>query len=389
MALFFETYVRQLNKWGEELCGDNVHIVRNEGALTAALADGLGSGVKANILSTLTTKIAVSMLSNGANTDEVISTIAETLPVCRQRELAYSTISILQLSPEGKAYLAEFDCPDVMLVRDGDLHTLQRRERTIAGKTVRETHFELHTGDTLLLMTDGVIHAGVGASLNMGWQWANVASYVTSLVRKNHSLRSIVSGLCNTCGHLYAGRPGDDTTVVGIRAIEPQPVVILTGPPRERSLDKTVVDAFMGAPGTKVICGGATAQMVARERGIKLETALSTMADSLPPIAEMKGVDLVTEGILTLSAALSLIRTFASSQDDVRDSETLKRCDGASRLANLLVNRSTHVRLMVGGAVNDAHLDYMPVNVGFRKQLADDLTYYLKQMGKEVVVEYY
>lgn len=389
MALFYEIYVRQLNKWGEELCGDNVNIVRSNGVLTAAVADGLGSGVKANILSTLTTKIAVSMLSNGADTDEVISTIAETLPVCRQRDLAYSTISILQLRPEGRGYLAEFDCPEVMLIREGSLETIKRNERVIAGKTVRESHFDLCIGDTILLLTDGVIHAGVGASLNMGWQWNNVASYIANLAKKNHSLWGMVSSLSNTCGHLYAGKPGDDTTVVGIRVMDPQPVVILTGPPRVRDLDKVVVDSFMASRGTKVICGGATAQMVARETGVKMATELSTMADRLPPIAEMKGIDLVTEGILTLSAALSIIRTFANSQDDLRDSEALKRPDGASRLANILVNKSTHVRLMVGGAVNDAYLEYMPVNVGFRKQLAEDLTYYLEQMGKEVEVEYY
>ncbi|MBS3950650.1 MAG: SpoIIE family protein phosphatase, partial [Peptococcaceae bacterium] len=241
MDLFLETYTRQLTKWGEELCGDNVEIIRTPDALTITVADGLGSGVKANILATLTTKIASTMLREGADIDEVIATIAETLPVCKVRELAYSTIAILQIRPNGESYLAEFDTPDTLLLKNDQIQELARVERVIAGRKIRESHFTLDLGDTVILISDGVIHAGVGATLYMGWQWSNVAQYVSTLSAKKHSLRSIVSSLINTCGHLYSGKPGDDATVMGVRANLPLPVTILSGPPRDRSQDGQIV----------------------------------------------------------------------------------------------------------------------------------------------------
>lgn len=389
MGLFLETYVRQLTKWREELCGDNVEIIRTPQALTITMADGLGSGVKANILATLTTKIASSMLREGADIDEVIATIAQTLPVCKVRELAYSTIAILQIRPSGECYLAEFDTPDTILLKNGQLQNIARVERVIAGRIIRESHFTLELGDTIILISDGVIHAGLGVALNMGWQWDNVAKYLSTLSAKQHSLRSMVSSLVNTCGHLYGGKPGDDATVVGLRASEPLPVTILSGPPQDRSEDGQLVSSFLACPGAKVICGGSTAQMVAREANLSLSTELGTMDDELPPMAQMPGVDLVTEGIITLTAAMSIIRTFAEAHDDLSASALLKRSDGASRLADLLLNRCTHVRLLIGCAVNEAHVESMPLYIGFRQQLATDLAKHLRSLGKEVVVEYY
>lgn len=389
MGLFLETSVRQLTKWGEELCGDNVELTRTPEALTITVADGLGSGVKANILATLTTRIASTMLREGADIDEVIETIAETLPVCKVRELAYSTIAILQIRPSGESYLAEFDTPDTLLLKNGQIQELARIERVIAGRKIRESHFTLELGDSVILISDGVVHAGVGAVLNMGWQWNSVAQYVSTLSAKKHSLRSTVSSLINTCGHLYAGKPGDDATVVGVRASEPRPVTILSGPPRDRSQDGQLVSTFLACPGAKIICGGSTAQMVARETGLSISTELDSMDDELPPIAEIQGVDLVTEGILTLTAAMSIIRTFAEAHEDLAASALLKRSDGASRLADLLLNRCTHLRLLIGCAVNEAHLESMPLYVGFREQLATDLAKHLRSLGKDVVVEYY
>lgn len=390
MTLFLEYYHRSLHKWGEELCGDRVEVAHTPHGLIAVVADGLGSGVQASILSTLTAKIAISMLANGADTEEVISTIALTLPVCRRRELAYSTINVVRLSPQGECYLAEFDCPETLVLSGNKLrHDIVRAARTIGGKRVKESFFRVVPGDMVFLISDGVVHAGVGTSLNMGWQWANVAAFVAKSAQQGNSLRAIVSALYHTCQHLYVGRPGDDTTILGIRARQPEPVCVLTGPPKDPAQDREVVSRFVAARGRKAICGGSTAQLVARELGTRLATELTTMDDSIPPTAEMEGIDLVTEGMLTLSAALTIIRTFAASQDDLEDSALLKRKDGASRLANLFLTQATHIHFMVGGAINAAHLDYTLSRVSARRQIISDLMHYLRQLGKEVTAEHF
>jgi len=389
MTLYFETFFRQLNKWGEELCGDHVQVTRTPDQTIITLADGLGSGVKANILSTFTTRIATSMLREGVGFDEVITTLAATLPVCRQRGLAYSTITICQATPSGECYLAEFDSPESVLLRHGMAISLSREERLIAGKNIRETRLRLSDGDTMLFFSDGVIHAGVGVNLNMGWRYVNVEAYVTSLARKNYSLRAMVSALANTCHHLYAGKPGDDATIVGLRATLPKHLVLLTGPPQNPDEDAYVVERFLSKKATKVISGGTTAQMVAKRLGVTLYTAIDTMQGNLPPLASMPGVDLVTEGMLTLTATLGILRAVALAVDDIAESQMLKKPDAASRLAQLLVNSCTHVTMMVGCAVNVAHLEHFPEHLCLRKQITGDIAHALRQLGKEVVVEHY
>jgi len=389
MKLYFETYSRQLNKWGEELCGDHVQITRHPEQTIITLADGLGSGVKANILSTFTTRIATSMLREGVGFDEVITTLAATLPVCRQRGVAYSTVTIFQAKPSGECYLAEFDSPESILLRQGVAISIPREERLIAGKNIRESRFTLSNGDTMLFFSDGVIHAGVGVNLNMGWRYANVLAYVSTLARKSCSLRAMVSALANTCHHLYAGKPGDDATIVGLRATLPKHLVLLTGPPQNSGEDAYVVERFLAMKATKVVSGGTTAQMVARRLGVTLSTAIDTMQENLPPLASMPGVDLVTEGMLTLTATLGILRAVALAVDDLSDSQMLKNTDAASRLAHLLVNCCTHVTLMVGCAVNVAHLEHLPEHLRLRRQITGDMAQTLRQLGKEVVVEYY
>ena len=389
MTLYFETYYRQLNKWGEELCGDHVQVTRRPEQTIITLADGLGSGVKANILSTFTTRIATCMLREGVVFDEVITTLAATLPVCRQRGVAYSTITIFQAKPSGECYLAEFDSSDSILLRQGVAVPFCREERSIGGKTIRESNFTLLEGDTMFFLSDGVVHAGVGVNLNMGWRLANVISYVANLARKNYSLRAMVSALAGTCHHLYAGKPGDDATIVGMRATLPKHLVLLTGPPQDAAQDNYVVDRLMKSDALKVVSGGTTAQIVARRLGVKLSTDIDTMKVNLPPLASMPGVDLVTEGMLTLTAVLALVRTFALSLDDVAESQMLKNTDAASRLAKLLIHDCTHVLLMVGCTVNTAHLEQLPQHLGLRRHLVTDLAQCLRQLGKEVTMEYY
>ena len=218
MSLYVETYVRSLNKSGEELCGDCVEVVRTPDSVIVVLADGLGSGVKANILATLTTKIASSMLKQGATVDEVVATLAATLPVCKVRNLAYSTFLIVQVFINKKvAYLAEFDCPDTILWRQGRIEPIIKTHRRVGDRQIREARFPVYEHDALFLVSDGVVHAGVGGVLNFGWRWQNVAQYLEKVMQQETELLQVVSLLVEVCDNLYMQKPGDDTTVVGIK----------------------------------------------------------------------------------------------------------------------------------------------------------------------------
>lgn len=388
MTLFAETYVRSLNKQGEELCGDTVEVVRTADSVIVVLADGLGSGVKASILSTLTSKIAASMLQQGATLEEVVDTLAGTLPVCQVRQLAYSTFLILQVHLEQRtAYLVEYDCPAAFLWRDGRVLALEKTSRIVSGRRILEARFDILEGDVFVLVSDGVIHAGVGAVLNLGWQWEHVSTYLEKLLRSPLELPELVQTLAGVCDNLYLSRPGDDVTVAGLRVRANEQVTILAGPPRDPQADAAVVEQLLAQPGSKVVCGGTTAQVVSRCSGRPLLTSLEQPTPGVPPAAAIPGLDLVTEGVLTLSRTLELIRAANVGSRPGRRVE-LEGSDGAARLARMLLYHCTKLRVFLGRAENPAHRELIG-QLQPRRQVVEAICQELRTMGKEVQLGYY
>lgn len=396
MTVFTEAVYKSLIKKGEELCGDNVAITRTDDSVIAVMADGLGSGVKANILSTLTTKIASTMMEKQASIEEVVNTLAETLPVCKVRKLAYSTFTILKVdNNSGNAHLYEFDNPDIIFLKNGILTQLPKNSLKIHGREIRETRFVLKPGDKLFMISDGVVHAGVGEILNLGWQWPNVAAYLERLEHiKKHSISEMVNLLIKACNQMYAGKPGDDTTVVGIQIKQPQYLAIFTGPPEDKTKDKEVVEKLLKSKGKKVVCGGTAANIVSRETGKKITTNIDSYEfdPGIPPTAEIEGIDLVTEGVLTLSRCVEILKNFQDTDTLNADFlETINRNkDGASQLLNLLLNESTHIHFFVGQAVNSAHQNpNLPRDLTIKIKVVKELINLLSKLNKKITINYY
>ena len=194
--LYFDVTSKSLNKKNEELCGDKVEVVRTGDDVIVVLSDGLGSGVKANILATLTSKIIATMMKSGATLEDTVDTIVHTLPVCKVRHMAYSTFSILKLTADGKAYLTEFDCPGCVWVHEGVVLPVDYTTREVGGKTIREASFDLSVGDMFLMFSDGVIYAGLGELMNLGWDWENVCDFVQdNCGKENTSARMTAADL--------------------------------------------------------------------------------------------------------------------------------------------------------------------------------------------------
>ncbi len=366
-------------KHGEELCGDRVEISRNGDGVTVVLSDGLGSGVKANILATLTTTIASSMLRGGAAIEDVVDTIGHTLPICKVRQVAYSTFTILQVDSDGNAYLVEFDNPDVFYVSDGRVGCVDCVQRRVADKVVKEARFRVRAGDHLFLVSDGIVHAGIGGVLNLGWGWPSVADYIRRITQQEKRASVLAKWMINVCDQFYGGRPGDDATCVAITVREPRYVTAAVGPPRNPEDDSKMVAKLMESPGTRVVCGGTTGKIVARETGESLAVDLASMVQGVPPTATIRGLDLVTEGIVTLSKALSRL---------TRPEEAYGR-DGASRLARVFLH-ADHVEFLVGKAVNPAYQNPdLPISITLKEQVMQDIARILSELGKEVKVTHF
>lgn len=389
MSLYIDVNYESLNKYKEELCGDKVEIIRSSDSVVVVLADGLGSGVKANILATLTSKIIGTIMANGLDIDEAVNTIASTLPVCKERGVAYSTFSIIQIFNNGEGYLVEFDSPAVMRLRKGKLLEIPAESREVSGKLINEARFTVSPDDLFVMISDGVIHAGIGQTLNLGWQWNNVSEYVQKTYKKDMSSKSIAKLLLAACDSLYSNEPGDDTTVVALKAKKPVKLNLMIGPPVDSSEDGKIVGRFIGKEGKKVICGGTTSQIVARILEREIKTSLEYFNPSVPPTAEIDGIHLTTEGVLTLRKTLELLKTCVSPDSTMEDFLKLNKKDGASKLAKMLLEESTSIYFFVGQAINPAHQNpEFPLNMGLKFKLVEEIASLLKQSGKHITIEY-
>ena len=389
MEYFIDVSYDSLFHFGEELCGDNVEFIREDNYCILVLADGLGSGVKANILSTLTSKIISTMLKEGATLDEAIETIAKTLPVCHERNIAYSTFTIIRVDKNGHVYMAEFDNPNALHYRDGKLQEIERESRNIDGKEVLISTFQARLGDILIAFSDGVVHAGVGRLLDLGWQYDNAVNFITDSVKKDTSPLALTKNILGAVNTLYMQEPGDDSTVCTLLVKENRPATVMVGPPVDKEKDREVVDRLMHSKGIKVVCGGTTSQSVSKLTGKEVTVSIDYENPAVPPIAHMQGIDLVTEGVLTLGKALEILKKI-TAEDGSYEPFNLKKNDGATRLARLFLEESTQVDFLVGRALNPAHQNPgMPISLGLKLNLIKELAAEIEKTGKKVTLSYY
>ena len=242
--LFADVGYVSLNNVGEELCDDMVEVVRKENELIVVLADGLGSGVKANILATLTSKIISTMIAENMSVDECVSTIAATLPVCKKRGVAYSTFTIMRFIENTEAEIIQFDNPEVILLRGGKNYEYFKNERVIEGKKIYESRISLEQDDVFIAMSDGAIYAGVGQVLNYGWQRENIIAFAEANYNYKQTAKIIASSIADECNHLYALKPGDDTTVAAVQIRKRKSCNLLFGSPKDPKDDNKMLALF-------------------------------------------------------------------------------------------------------------------------------------------------
>ncbi|MDD3430298.1 MAG: SpoIIE family protein phosphatase [Oscillospiraceae bacterium] len=388
--LWTDTGYVSINKNLEQLCGDRVEIIgrSEEKCTTLVLADGLGSGVKANILSTLTSKIICTMMAAGLPIEDCVETIAKTLPVCNTRQIAYSTFTIIRITNNEFAEIIQFDNPHVILLRAGINTDYPSTCREIEGKKIYESKIALQLDDVFIAMSDGAIWAGVGKSMNFGWQRENIIEFAESFYDRTMSAKMISSLIVEECNRLYGGEPGDDTTVAAVRIRKRRPVNLLIGPPSNPDDCETMMNQFFEKEGKRIVCGGTTSTIAANYLGKPIRTTLDYIDPSIPPIARVEGIDLVTEGVITISRVVEYARSFVSGTDF--SAEWSYQKDGASLIAQLLFEYATDINFFVGKAINPAHQNpNLPINFGIKIKLIDELAHSLEDMGKHITVKFF
>ena len=378
-----------LNHDGEELCGDHVEVRLKDGSLVFCLADGLGSGVTANILSTMTATMLVRMIEGGVSLADSVESLLKTLPASKKRgNVAYSTFTIVKASPSFEFEIYNYDNPEPILLHEGKEEPLQFEELNVFGRKIKRAVGEMHHYDHLILYSDGVLYAGVGENLNFGWGRPDIVDYAESLYYQDITATNMASSLLEHCDVLYNHKPGDDATVCSLRRRPRAPCNYMVGAATVREDDEKMMREFFSAKGSHIVSGGTTCHVASRYLKQPIETSLEFPDPKIPPICHIKGVDLATEGVITLNKVCELAEDYVG-----RDSSYFDWCyreDGASLLAKALFQDATEVHFYVGCAVNPAYRDpNLGIPISLKMKLVEKLADSLEKMGKEVTFKYY
>lgn len=380
---------KSINHYGEQLCGDHVDIVeQGENSTVVVLADGLGSGVKASILSTLTSKIISTMMAEGLTLEDCVETIAATLPICSVRGVAYSTFTIMHLVNNSEMELIQYDNPQVIMLRDGVNYEYPKTEMTIGGKKIFKSTLRLEEGDTFVAMSDGCPHAGLGLTYNFGWKREEIVGYVEAIAAGGYTAKTLSTMLVDKCNELYCQKPGDDATACVIKIRKRVPMNMLFGPPSNRDDANRMMALFFSKEGKHIVCGGTTSSIAAKYLGKPVKASLNFEHSDIPPIAVIEGVDLVTEGVITVNRVVEYAKDYLEDNKSY-EQWSFKR-DGASMIARLLFEEATDINFYVGRAVNPAHQNPdLPINFNIKMNLVEELSACLKKMGKRIKVSYF
>ena len=380
---------KSINHHGEELCGDHVDIVEpGDDSTVIVLSDGLGSGVKASILSTLTSKIISTMLAEGLSLEECVETIAATLPVCSVRGVAYSTFTIIHLKNNQTAELIQYDNPHAIIIRDEKNWDYPKTEMNIGGKKIFKSVINLQENDVFVAMSDGCPHAGIGISYNFGWKREDIIDFIETLIPAGYTAKTLSTMLVDECDKLYGHKPGDDATACVVRIRKRVPMNMLFGPPSNRDDADRMMSLFFSKEGKHIICGGTTSSIAAKFLRKPLKPTLNFEQSDVPPIAELEGVDLVTEGVITVNKVVEYAEDYLG-ENIFYEHWSFKK-DGASLICRLLFEEATDINFYVGKAINPAHQNPdLPINFNIKMNLVEELSKALRKMGKKIKVSYF
>ncbi|HAQ65939.1 MAG TPA: stage II sporulation protein E [Bacteroidales bacterium] len=387
---FLETGWSQLSKAGNQVCGDTIltRRIQSENRYVAVLSDGLGSGIRASVLSTMTAGMALNFTLCHEPVKRTAETIMRTLPVDSKRNISYSTFTILDVDCQGDMSIVEYDNPPLFLIRNLEIIFPQREDVAAEGpagfKTMHLSQLSLKPGDRIVVVSDGVVQSGIGGAVTpFGWEIDGLTSYVQALLVKipDISARDLAARIVS---HSHANDhliPADDISSLVFYYREPRRLLICSGPPYDNSRDAYLASRVDSFAGRKIICGGTTAQILARELNRLIDVDLTAPMFGVPPESRMDGIDMITEGILTLG---KLAETLATGDFDSLSTES-----PIARIISLVMD-SDIIELLTGTRINQAHQDpALPMELEIRRNVVKRIARILEEKYmKEVKVSY-
>jgi hypothetical protein len=390
-SVYIEVSCEQRNYGNERICGDVflTRKIREEDRTIAVLSDGMGHGVKANVLATLTATMSLNFTIEHKNPETIADIIMNTLPVCSERHMSYSTFTIVDIEADGKVNILEYDNPQTIILRnfknfDPGWQLTEMHSEKNQGKEIRTCSFRPKKEDRILFFTDGITQSGLGSEqYPLGWEHENLIGHCESLVKNSPmiSAAKLAEKIVNMAYRNDNYSSKDDTSCASIYFREPRKLLISTGPPYEEENDSKLGQAVREFKGKKIVCGATTADIIARELGVKIEDSLDFTDPELPPVSTMPGIDLVTEGILTITKVTRILKDYQPSYD---------LGNGPADRIIKMVRESDEIEIIIGTRINIAHQDpNLPVDLEIRRTVVKRMARLLEEKFlKEVHIRY-
>ncbi len=387
-----EIDVQQKRPKGEIACGDVFmsDIFREEGRTILALSDGIGHGIKASVLAQLTATMALKYARFHTKPEIFSRIIMEALPKSSDGKESYATFTIIELETDGQVRIINYDNPPVLIIRNGKLfqpeeYELEVRGKENIGKVLRCREFIARKEDRIMFFTDGMAQAGLGKKrFPLGWGTENIYNFALNQVNRMPTISAskLARKLINQAALNDDFEVKDDTTCGVIYFREPRKFMLITGPPFYKIKDYDFADRIKSFKGKKIICGGTTAEIIARELDLPVEIQhTAKIAGMLPPIAQMEGFEMVTEGILTLGKVEEILENY--------NSDTRLQDSPAEKVVRLLLQHDS-IEIIVGTRINWAHQDpEQPLELELRKIVVKRIVKILmNKFFKHVEMEY-
>lgn len=388
---FIEVNSQQRNHNGERICGDVFlyRYIKEEDRVIAVLSDGMGHGVKANILATLTSTMAINFTREHKEVDRIAEIIMNTLPVCSERKISYSTFTIIDIESSGRTNILEYDNPGTIVLRGKEIFDPSWKKVVLekgkhAGKVLKACSFMPEKEDRIIMCSDGVSQSGMGSeNFPFGWERDNIAAYASALVTSEPSISAIMlAGKIVTMAHKNDSyKAMDDISCATIYFREPRKLLLCTGPPYEKDKDKELAARVLDYKGKVILSGGTTADIIARELNRQIVDELIFEDPDLPPESFIDGIDLVTEGILTLQKVNEILKVYNNS--------TKLGKGPADKIVRLLME-SDEIHFIIGTRINIAHQDpTLPVDLEIRRTVVKRIARLLEEKWlKKISFEY-
>ncbi len=390
-SFFIEVGLQQKSHTGERICGDVFlsRKVKEENRTIVVLSDGMGHGVKANLLATLTATMAVNFTAEHKDVHKIAEIIMNTLPVCSERKISYATFTIIDIEENGQTTIINYDNPECIIMREDEefkpeWHTITLETIDKKGKELQACTFKAFKEDRIIMLTDGITQSGLGkGKYLLGFGLDNTRELVVSQVKAHPDISAtkLASVIVNKAHNNDEYQSKDDISSAVVYFREPRKLLICSGPPFDKEKDDYLADKVNDFKGKKIISGGTTADIVSGKLDIPIEDTLEFDDPDLPPISHMKGIDLVTEGILTLSKVSGILEKH-------NDRTELGKGPADMIVKHLL--ESDEIFLCIGTAVNIAHQDpNLPVELEIRRSVARKIAGLLEEKFlKEVNLEF-